>query len=216
MELENVSISALLPLFMREDKGNGAISASMDAVLRPLAGEIAKLSTFDALAELDANELDALATELNVLWYDVNLPIESKRALLANSDKVFMQLGTRAACVRVVRDVFGDADIQEFWEYTSGTPHHFRVVVQNASALSAENEAKLVRMLDIVKRKSQWLHAIYSETVRDVAARVAIGVVMYTEQLARIDTLQDNPSYNGAYIGGNADVRMDETNNITN
>ena len=39
-------------------------------------------------------ELDEMAWELNIQWYDSTAPIETKRAVIRNSDRVYAKLGT--------------------------------------------------------------------------------------------------------------------------
>lgn len=191
MKIEEISLADLLPLFMREDKSSQAIARVASDALQVFAREIAKLSTFDALDKLNSAELDELAAELNILWYDTALADEQKRALVANSDKVYMRLGTRAAVLQVVEDIFGASTVEEFHEY-NGRPHYFRIEVKNAQQLNAENEAKLLRMLETVKRKSQWLEKIYSTTLASLPFNTGLHVSFSRTARPRIDAWQDN------------------------
>lgn len=202
MDIEQVNIETLLPLFMRADKSDQAIARAASEALQVFAREIAKLSTFDALEKLNAAELDEIAEELNILWYDSNFTDEQKRALILNSDKVYMQLGTRAAVQQVVTDIFGAATIEEFWEADTA-PHYFQINAKNAGTLSAENEAKLRRILATVKRKSQWLKKIYSDTIASLPLNTGIHVAFQRTATPRIDQWQDN-AVPGAYNAGAA------------
>lgn len=193
MKLEEIKIEQLLPLFMRQDACNLAFAKVANEALRVLAKEIGKLSTFDALEQLNTAELDELAEELRVLWYDRDFSDDQKRALIANSDKVYMQLGTRAAVQQVVSDVFGVATVEEFWE-GGLDPHYFQIQVEDAGKLSAENEAKLLRMLDFVKRKSQWLKMIYSNRLAALPLNIGFHVAFERTERPRIDKWQDNTS----------------------
>lgn len=164
MKIEDVRLEMLLPLFMRRDSFDTALAETANAALQVIANEIAKLSTFDALSRLSTSELDALAQELNVLWYDLDFSDDVKRRLLAESDSVYMRLGTVKAVNDALSTVFGQSTVEEFYTYEEGVPHYFRVRVENPSELSAANESKILSMLDKVKRKSQWLQKIYAET----------------------------------------------------
>lgn len=213
MKLEEIKIETLLPLFMRQDKGNLAIAQVANEALRALAREIAKLSTFDALDQLNAAELDELAEELNVLWYDRNFTEEQKRALISNSDKVYMQLGTKAAVQQVVTDIFGPATVEEFWE-ANLPPHYFQIYVQEAKSLSAENEAKLLRLLDYVKRKSQWLKKIYANTIGSLPLNVGVQSSFLMTASPRIDTWQDNTITGQLNAGAAVETKHTETATI--
>lgn len=164
MNLQSIEMRRLLPAFMQRQTDDTAIAESLSAAVRAAAGNIARLSTWDALDTLSEGELDSLADECMVGWYDKRLNIEQKRAILADSDKMYMRLGTLAACEQIVTDIFGKSTIREFWEYSTGKPHHFAIEVEDASTLSAEAEAKLIRMMSHVQRRSQWLDYILATT----------------------------------------------------
>lgn len=214
MKLQNLELERLLPAFMQRDAGNRALAAAASGALRQLAREIAKLSTWDALHLLSTGELDALAEELNVPWYDKAFSDEQKRALLLNSDQVHRRLGTVKAVRDTVASVFGEAGIEEFHQY-GGLPHHFRINVANAATLSAENEAKLLRMLGHVKRKSQWLDSIYADTLASLPLNFGIGVSFQTVIHPCIDTWQDNTFAASLGIGQSLSSRTSEQSTIT-
>lgn len=170
--LNNADLPALLPAFMRRQEDDTALAAALGAALQPLAAQIAKLPTWGALDLLPEDELDALARECAVLWYENALPIETKRALLLDADHVYQRLGTRAAVQEVATTVFGPSAVREFWEY-GGEPHFFQIDVQNAGSMNAENEARLLRLFSHVKRKTQWLESINAPHA--AAADLAVG-----------------------------------------
>lgn len=210
MKLEEIDLEKLLPLFMRGDKCNQAIARAASEVLQVFAREIAKLSTFDALEKLNTAELDELADELNIAWYARDFTDEQKRALILNSDKVYMQLGTRAAVQQVVSDVFGAARIEEYWE-AEISPHYFQIYAEDAGTLSAENEAKLLRLIDFVKRKSQWLKKIYSNTIANLPLNIGLHVAYQRTATPRIDTWQDNTTAGTINAGAAIETKHTET-----
>lgn len=210
MKLEDITVRNLLPIFMRRDAFDVALADALSAPLKTFARECRKLSTFDALSELSEEELDALADELNVFWYDVTYTVEQKRALLAQSDLVYMRLGTKAAVKQIVESIFGPTVIEEFFEY-GGKPHYFRLNVQNAANLSAEGEAKLMRLLDLVKRRSQWLDKIITEIALRVTTRVGVLLAQHKAYRQTLDTWQDNATATGIRAGGSAEITNSET-----
>ena len=210
MKLETLSVRDVLPIFMRRDEFDCALADALSKPLQVFARECRKLSTFDALEELSEAELDALADELNVLWYDKSLDLEQKRSLIAQSDLVYMQLGTKAAVANVVQSVFGNATVQEFWEY-NGKPHYFRILVADVGTLSNEAEAKLLRLLNIVKRRSQWLDKIVTEIILRVTPKIGVLLAMHKSVWQKVDTWQDNARTTGPRAGGSAEITNDET-----
>jgi P2-related tail formation protein len=202
MKLQDIQLEHLIPLFMREDPANVAMARVASEALQVFAKEILKLSTFDALDLLNTLELDALSEELNVLWYDKALTDEQKRVLLLQSDQVYMRLGTVQAAQDVITAVFGESNIEEYYTYV-GKPHYFRIEVKAANALSAENEAKLLSMLEKVKRKSQWLEKIYTNTIGNLPLNMGLHSSFQRTATPRIDTWQDN-AVSGMFNAGAA------------
>ena len=197
MKLEEIQLEHLLPLFMRNDPAAVALAEVASEALQVLARELHKLSTFDALDLLNTAELDALADELRVLWYDKTFTDEQKRVLLLQSDQVYMRLGTVQAVQDVVTAVFGEATVEEFFTY-GGKPHYFRIMVKSANELSAENEAKLLRMLEYVKRKSQWLEKIYSTTLGEIALNAGFQLSYMLAKTPRLEhNIQKHRTANG-------------------
>lgn len=179
MKIQDIDLKQLLPLFMRRQEDNAALADALSEPLRVFAREIAKLSTFGHLEDLTVEELDDLADELRVLWYDRSFTPEQKRVLLATSDKVYMRLGTKAAVQQVLTDIFGTSFIDEFWEY-GADPHFFRIRVANPAALTRDNIAKLMRLLEEVQRKSQWLEKILCELRGSL--QLNVGLHLTTQQ----------------------------------
>lgn len=202
MKLENIDINKLLPLFMQE-KGNEDVQAMSQVLsrnLQDLARQISKLSTWDSLKDLNSEELDSLAGELSIYWYDKSLTDDQKRVLIAQSDMIHMKLGTKRAILNVVKDVFGPALVEEWFEY-DGAPNYFRIMVSDAATLTAENEARLMRILEYVKRKSQWLESIQSLILADLPLNMGMSVGIHTVVEVMFDRWVDHVSGSKAYLG---------------
>lgn len=187
MKIQDIDIEKLLPAFMREDGANKGIAAVLSDALRSISADIPKLSTFDALEKLNTAELDDLAQELNCLWYDKAFTDTEKRVLLAQSDQTFARIGTVAAVEGVIQSIFGNGIVEEFWEY-GGEPHHFKIAIPDPSALTEERKAKLLRILEKVKRKSQWLDEIYAATSLKMPQNIGIKITAEREQEIKFGT----------------------------
>lgn len=159
MKLSNLEFIKLLPQFMRNDEAVRGLAAGIDSIVPQLAAEIEKLSTWDHINELSEAELDELAWELNILWYDTSASIEVKRNIVRDSDQVYKKLGTPWAVERVINTYFGEGYIEEWFQY-GGTPGTFRVYSTNPSI----TESKLQEFLHIlgkVKRASAQLDGVF-------------------------------------------------------
>lgn len=159
MKLTTLEFIRLLPQFMREDGAVKGLAAAMDKIVPDLAQSAATLSTWDHIDELTEAELDAMAWELNILWYDTGAPMDTKRALVKDSDLVYKRLGTKWAVENVINSYFGEGYVEEWFEY-EGQPGHFRVYSTNPS-LNNERLTEFLNLLNKVKRASSKLDGIF-------------------------------------------------------
>ena len=159
MKLTTLEFIRLLPQFMREDRAVNGLAAAMDEIVPDLAQSAATLSTWDHIDELTEAELDALAWELNILCYDTGASLDTKRALVKDSDLVYKRLGTKWAVENVINSYFGEGYVEEWFEY-EGQPGHFRVYSTNPS-LNNERLTEFLNLLNKVKRASAKLDGIF-------------------------------------------------------
>lgn len=157
MRTQEIDVKKFLPLFMRDDEFNNAVANTLNDIFSHV--NTAKLRTWDKLDELDHYELDELAWELRVLWYNAAGTLAQKREQIRTSDEVWRTLGTRYAVETVVGQLFIKGKVLEFWE-AGLEPHHFSVEVYSPEALTPNGEKEFRRILEIVKRKSQILDNI--------------------------------------------------------
>lgn len=158
MKLDNLEFIRLLPQFMREDKAVIGLAKGVDALVPDIAAVIHKLSTWDCVDTMSEAELDEMAWELNILWYDTSAPIETKRDLVKNSDQVYKRLGTKWASENVIRAYFGDGYIEEWFEY-DGEPGHFRIMSSNPS-LEGDKFIEFLHILARVTRATAKLDGV--------------------------------------------------------
>lgn len=159
MKLSNLEFIRLLPQFMQNDCSVRGLATGIDSIVPQIVAEIEKLSTWDCIDILSEDELDELAWELNILWYDKSATIDVKRNLVRDSDKVYQKLGTKWAVENVINTYFGDGYIEEWFQY-SGEPGHFRVYSANPT-LNESKFAEFLSLLGKVKRATAKLDGVY-------------------------------------------------------
>lgn len=174
MRLSTLEFLRLLPQFMREDLAVHGLAAGIDEIIPDLAASIEQLTTWDHIDEMTEDELDALAWELNILWYDKGASIETKRDLVKNSDKVYQRLGTKWAVENVINSYFGDGYIREWFEY-EGDPGYFRVYSTNPT-LNNERLTEFLNVLNKVKRYSAKLDGIYITLTGEMPLTAGVGI----------------------------------------
>lgn len=158
MRLNEAEILKLLPAWMQSDDSVNGLAAGSDEVTRSIAARLRLLSRWDQLDQLSEAELDEMAWELNIQWYDSTASIAAKRQVIRNSDRTYAKLGTRYAVEQIVTDYFGAGEVREWYEY-GGLPHHFKVLSDNPELVN-NNLGLFLKLLGSVKRRSSWLDAI--------------------------------------------------------
>nr|DAE68980.1 MAG TPA: tail protein [Bacteriophage sp.] len=174
MKLSTLEFARLLPAFMRGDLSVQGLAHGIDDIIPAIAASVQRLTTWDKIDELSESELDALAWELNIMWYDKTASIEAKRELVLNSDKVYRRLGTKWAVENVIQTYFGDGYIKEWFEY-NGTPGYFRVYSTNPT-LNNERLTEFLNILNKVKRHSSKLDGIYITLTGEMKIAAGVGV----------------------------------------
>ena len=158
MQLKDIDFLKLMPTFMQSDETVVALCKAVDDIFSQTADDIEKLSDWDRIDSMSESELDYLAWECNITWYDKTTDIATKRSLCKNSDKIFMTRATVSAVEEVVSTYFSDAKLKEFFDY-NGQPHHFKVECTDVGSYT-DKLALFLDVLEKTKRKSQWLEAL--------------------------------------------------------
>ena len=175
MKLSNIEFLKLIPQFMRDDDAVRGFAAAIDEIIPGLAASIDKLSTWDHIDELSNAELDELAWELNIPWYDSTAALATKREVIKNSDNVYKHIGTKWAVENIIHTYFGDGYIMEWFEY-DGEPGHFRVYSSNPS-LNNERLTEFLALLNKTKRASAKLDGI--SITLDAELVLSTGVALH-------------------------------------
>lgn len=160
MRLKDIESKKLLPFFMRNDEANVRLSLGIDEVIKIFDDYSGNVSTWAALDRLTESELDELAWELNIAWYEKSATIEEKREIIKNSDMVQRKLGTKWAVENVLGTYFENGIVKEWFQY-SGVPGHFRIETIDMT-ITNENLIKFLRVLFQVKRRSAILDGIFA------------------------------------------------------
>lgn len=174
MKLSTLEFARLLPAFLREDLAVQGLARGVDGIVPDLAASVQRLTTWDKIDELSESELDALAWELNIMWYDKGASMEAKREVVKNSDKVYRRLGTKWAVENVVQTYFGEGYLREWFEY-NGAPGYFRVYSTNPT-ITNERLTEFLNILNKVKRHSSKLDGIFITLTGQM--RLAAGMAL--------------------------------------
>lgn len=131
---------------------------------RRIMAETAQTLTMAILDNAPEFVLDVLAVELRTPAYDETLPVETKRTLIKGTLEFYAHLGTPWAVNWVIRSIFGNGKVTDWYEY-GGEAHHFRVSAMNDGTFETlEGLAAFIRMISTIKRLSSWIDGITVDT----------------------------------------------------
>lgn len=167
----------LLPALLRRDAFDVALADEVDAFGADAWALMEGYSTWDRIGQMGEAELDALAAEMNILYYDPLADVDAKREVVRQSRLIQAKLGTKWALEEILKIYFdAGAAVTEWFDYeTQGEPNHFRIETDFTADTPAET-ARFLGVVSQVKRKSAVLDGIVAVTRADTAAQAAAYV----------------------------------------
>lgn len=160
INLNNVSLLDLLPESIRDDENVKAAALAVDSKLAEIRSRTNEISFFRRLYDgtITEQEADERAAMYHVDFYDVTLPLTQKIELIKNSFIFHRTKGTPGAVEDLIKILFGDGEVEEWWQY-GGEPGHFQVVTTNPQ-VTTERTNEFLRAVNSIKRLSAWLDQV--------------------------------------------------------
>ena len=159
INIHDGQITDLLSNSLRHNPETIAIAYAVLQEKRRILALAERTRLMAAVDSLEERILDYLAVELRTPAYEDSLPLETKRTLIKGTLPYYASLGTPAAVDWVIKAVFGNGGIEEWFEY-GGDPHHFQVNIPIAGMITPKMMEELRRMIASVKRLTSWLDSI--------------------------------------------------------
>lgn len=183
MRVSELDFLRLLPSFMRDDEAVIALSKAVDRLMLEPGTHLSTIRTWDKIDELNEAECDEMAWELSIDWYDSTYPIEVKRNLIKSYISAKRKSGTKAAVVSVLRSIFKDANIEEWYEY-GGKPYFFRLEVTiPENGVTAEQQRQALENIKYYKNVRSRLEQV--NYTNESTCKVKFGA--YTDVIKRIE-----------------------------
>lgn len=132
MSIFNPNMAKLLPKFMKADETDVALSHAMDVLLAKPANKSKILRKWDQIDNMNDAQLDEMAWEFNIDWWDSSFSLETKRSVIRTCYRVHEKRGTKWAVEELITSAFGMGKVTEWFEY--GRP---AVLVQNPDKRNA-------------------------------------------------------------------------------
>ena len=170
MYIQDTKLIDIIPVFMRDDQTVRGLCAAADAMFKQLINAVHIAWWRKYIDELDADQLDDIAKQIGISWYDDAADILSKRSVLKNYENVLAISGTPDAVKFAVKDLFGEVEIIEWPEY-GGEPYHFKLLVN--AKLTEDNTRRFSSAVAGAKNVRSIMDTL--ETMRKSSVTVYVG-----------------------------------------
>lgn len=119
-------ITQILPEGIKKSPEVIAVSHAIGKNIRKLLEFSKKICVYANIEAMSEKELDLLSTELRAPYYLEDMNIDQKRKIIKNSLLWHKKAGTPYAVEELIKTVFGEGEIHEWFEY-GGEPFTFRI-----------------------------------------------------------------------------------------
>ncbi|MBP2655900.1 MAG: phage tail protein [Firmicutes bacterium] len=149
----------LVPLVLSGDSQVKAMSAGASPQLQEVSNAIVECIILARLDELDEDVVDLLAWQYHVDFYDDELTLTQKRALVETSIDTHRHKGTPYAVEKVVKAILDNAVVEEWFDY-GGEPYYFRVVKIGGEMIAPDQYVRLKKAINTVKNARSHLDGV--------------------------------------------------------
>ena len=133
MRITELDFVRLLPAFMQDDEAVIALCKAVDNLIGEPAKRLSTIRTWDKIDELNEAELDELAWELDIDWYDsTGMGLEEKRETIKLAQQIKRKRGTKWAVEQLITAYFGSGSVTE-WFNNGGDPYTFVATTPNTA-----------------------------------------------------------------------------------
>ena len=175
MRVSEIDFVKFLPDLMQDDPDVIAIAKAQTNFYRKIVEKINVLSRWGKFDQMTEEELDLFAEDFYIPWYKTSDTKDVKVSNLEHFVEVWSRLGTPKAIETVLEDIYGSAELIEWFsnkeDYVNG---QFAVQVKDFASFTQENKRRFNNVLEIVKRKSQELSIIFTVASANVGYNVGL------------------------------------------
>lgn len=176
IKFNEVSILDLLPENFQNDPTIQASAEALNKQLDKITQKTKKISIYERLFknELTSEEVDELAYQFHVDFYDPSLPITQRIELVKKAIPFHQLKGTAGAIEDLIKILFGDGEVEEWFQY-GGEPGYFQVTTNN-QMVTNEKAEEFIRSLRTVKRLSQHLETVLISQIENLTVHTGVYV----------------------------------------
>lgn len=166
VKLYDSNIADILSEKFAYDPKVKALGYAINKSMQRLIDYCHAISVYASIDTASDQVLDLLAVELNTQYYDDTANINIKRNLIKNTLNWYMRTGTPAAVTEVVKTVFGNGEIEEWFDY-GGEPFYFKIRTSNI-----ETTDEMVQLAEILVKSVQNVRSHLEEVIVEVMQQI--------------------------------------------
>ncbi len=156
-KIDKLDLLGILPYFMQEDREVNLIIQVIQEELDLINEREKGFFIYGDFQNLDEAVLDELAYQWRTEGYEQTLPKTTKAKLVETSYVVRKTKGTRYAVAKTVKDIHGDFELLEWYQY-DGEPYHFKIIGETAPP--GEKLEEIYKAIGITKNERSYLEGI--------------------------------------------------------
>ena len=205
MRVSEIDFVKFLPDLMQDDSDVIAIAKAQNLFYKIVCKKIDILSRWGKFDQMTEEELDLFAEDFFIPWYKTSDTKDVKVSNLEHFVEVWSRLGTPKAIETVLEDIYGSAELIEWFsqkeDFVNG---EFAVEVKDFASFTQENKRRLYNILEIIKRKSQKLSSIFTVANANVGYNVGLRTSVLkngTSSVMAIIFLKDSKVSLNRYVG---------------
>lgn len=163
-------LKKLAPKVLSSEKNQIILQITEELIKKHIISNLKYIVFLDRIDEMNEEELDAVAEEMHIDFYDYTLSIEKKREACKSSFAIHSIKGTPAAVKKVLNMFFKDSELQQWYEY-DGTPGRFKVTIDG---IVPSNLNEVIEKIEDSKKKSQHLEKLQFISQSKVLLKLAV------------------------------------------
>lgn len=158
IKLGDALLTDSMPEVINREPWAKAMAITVRNQMRKLITYADRTTLYAAVDSMPDNILDIMAIDLRVPEYSESYSIAIKRSLVKGAYSYWSKAGTKAAVESLCRDIFGDANVVEWFDY-NGQPGYFKVSTTNP-AITEDNVTEFKAAVRAINRISAWIETV--------------------------------------------------------
>lgn len=172
MRIDNTEMIKLLPEWMQNDEANGALASAVDKLISRVGKRIKTPRVWDQFEEMTEYELDEMAWELGIDWYNSAWNKKQKIDVIKTYGPIMEKRGTVWAVEKLVTAIFGIGEIFEWFEY-GGKPYFFKI--RTSALLTQDGMKDFLSKVKAVKNERSHIESIEILRITELNAVMGQG-----------------------------------------